>query len=293
MTTRVFTAAVLGTLAGCIPDLPNPENPCAPYPETGLFKHTVSQEGGGDRVAYVWVPEGAGPRPVVVMLHGAGGNHRRIADTTQWIRQANQHGMVVVFPNGRGIVRAWNAGGCCGFSGEERNAVEDVAFLDALTEQVSQRTCGAEVLASGYSAGGMMVHRWGCESDVPDAVMPVAGPLMVDTCEGEPKPIRHYHGTEDPTVPIEGGPSRRNTMDYRSAEESLAIWRVRNECSDAEPTVFEDGDVVCQQWDCAARTELCEVVGWDHRWPGGVNRQAGEHDATREGSAWFRDVYDL
>ena len=188
---------------------------------------------------------------------------------------------------------SWNAGGCCGFSSEERNDVADVAFLDAITEQVSERTCGAEVLAAGFSAGGMMTHRWGCESDIPDALLPAAGPVMVDQCEGEPKPIRHYHGTEDPTVPIEGGASPRNSMDYRSADASMEFWRVRNACTDAEPTIVEDGDVVCQQWDCAARTELCEVVGWGHQWPGGSNRAPGQHDATRDGYAWFQDTLDL
>jgi len=88
------------------------------------------------------VPTGAGdPRPVVLNLHGGGGNaesHRR------WTRMgaaADRRGFVAVYPNGTGATSGrllvWNAGTCCGRAPAQ--GVDDVGFLLADARSLAER----------------------------------------------------------------------------------------------------------------------------------------------------------
>ena len=278
-------------LVGCIPELPILDDPCVAWDEPGIYSLTIDRPDTKKRKAYVNIPPGAGPRPVVVMLHGAGQSLERIADATRWIRLGKDEGAVVVFP--KGIWQSWNAGYCCAIAREDARDIDDVGNLDELARTVRERTCGTEVLASGFSNGGMMVHRWACQGTQVDAVLPAAGMLMEDqACNGPPVPIRHYHGLADETVPFEGGTSQRGLADYPSVEDAMAVWRQRNQCTDTVET-FEIGDTTCQSWDCdGASTELCTLSGFGHLWPGGANRGPNQTDATTDGYAWFREPFE-
>jgi polyhydroxybutyrate depolymerase len=273
--------------SGCLTELPVVGDPCAAWDKPGLYELTIEREDTKNRKAVVYMPEGPGPHPVVTMLHGAGQTNDDIGESTQWIRNAGQEGAVVVFP--QGILRSWNAGECCLVAAEGRRAIDDVGYLEELARTVKERTCGAEHLVGGFSNGGMMAHRWACEGKEVDAVMPSAGPLWLTEaeCQGPPVPIRHYHGSNDTTVPFEGGQSARGRVVYPSIDASMEIWRNRNGCSTEEPEVVVDGDTTCRIWSCDVPTETCLIQGMGHQWPGGANRGPLQHDATVDGYAWF------
>lgn len=283
-------------LSACLPSLPVLDDPCAPFPEPGLYLHRVDTDDGG-RKAYVYVPEGSGPRDLIVALHGAGESASDFGAVTRFMAASEEQGggYVSVFPQGKGFpLNAWNAGDCCGGVDEHNGDVDDVAFLDQLVDEVVPLVCGARVLATGFSNGAMLAHRWACRSDRVDGAMPVSGPLLVDACDGPPLPIRHVHGLADTRVPFSGGGGDGLGGNvYPPVDETMAIWQTRNGC-DTTLAPVEDirGETTCTTWSCTATTTLCTVAGWDHRWPGGIHADALTSDATTDAWSWFQDQAD-
>lgn len=282
-------------LGGCVATLPDVADPCAAWDEPGLYRLKIDPDDSRTRKTWVYVPPQAGPRDIVVMLHGGAQSSRKFSDVTSFIPLAREEGFVAVFPDGLGWpLRSWNAGACCGTTGEDRRNIGDAEFLDQLVRELSPRVCGDRVLASGFSNGAMMAHRWACEGEAVDAVAPVAGPLTSepDRCDGAPLPIRHYHGTADTVVPAKGGSG--GTLEehhFRSVEETMAVWRGRNQCTDDPPVFTRIGeDTMCAAWTCGAPTELCLIEGWPHAWPGGIHAERTDADATRTIWSWFNGL---
>ena len=268
-------------LAGCLRDLPDLADPCAPFPDPGLYRTKIERPDSRKRDPYVYVPGSAGPRDLVVLLHGAGMNGPDMADISGFVPLADREGFVVVYPNGLGWpLRDWNAGEAYD------NGVDDVAFLDALVEQVSPKVCGARVFAAGFSNGSMMAQRWACEGESVDAVGGASGPLMVGGCGSGPVPVRYYHGTADPTVPIAGGEgSTLRDVVFPSADAAMGVWREVNGCAPAGETVETTGDTTCTTYACQAPTVQCVIDGWGHRWPGGA-AAARTTSAGATGALW-------
>ena len=274
-------------LSGCLPSLPNLDDPCGPWPDASRL-YRVSVEADQSRRPYIYVPStDPGPRDIVMLLHGAGATGPKFEEVAQYEALADAKGFVLIYPNGLGWpLRTWNAGP--GFESE----ADDVAFLDEIVRELSPKVCGRRVFAAGFSNGAMMAHRWGCEGELPpDAISVASGPLMVSDCgKAVPTPVRHYHGTEDTIVPMQGGEGTTKTgIVFPSVFEMMDTWREINECSDAEPDMWQNGDTECASWKCAVPTELCLINGWPHLWPGGIRSSGTDADVTS--ASW--DFFDL
>jgi len=280
---RVAIPALI-LLSACIQKLPEQDAPCKRWEAPGLYTYTTQVE-GKKRHAYVHVPDSVGPRDLVFAIHGAGQTRQEFAAATRFISLSEREGFVTVFPKGTGFLRkSWDGV-------EEARKVDDVAFLDQLAAELSRQVCGGEVLGTGFSFGGLMAHRWACEGSQVDAIVPAAGVVGSPTCAGDPVPIRHYHGDADTAIAYEGTHFPIYNVDLISVEASMEVWRTRNLCDpDAPPETWIEGDTTCQAWSCAAPTELCTLEGWGHRWPGGANRGARQHDATTASWQWFQDL---
>lgn len=276
---------------GCLPQLPELDDPCGAWPDPGLFRVKIDEASSPVRKPYVYVPSGAeGPRDIVFLLHGAGATGPLMEEATQFQKLADEKGFVLVYPNGLGWpTRTWNSG--TGFDDDH----DDVLFLDDLALEVSARVCGRRLFATGFSNGAMMAHRWACEGKgVIDAIAPVSGTLLVDDCTTGPIPVKHYHGTEDTVVRPEGGAGTvLRDVSFTSVNDTMEIWRTINECTDAPPEVTRNGDTECTAWDCTEPTVLCWVEGWDHHWPGGVYSAKTDANATGEIWDWFDEVVPL
>lgn len=279
---------ILAGLMGCgvfVPALPEVADPCAEWAAPGLYDVRLDTT-DGTRRPMVYVPASKGPRDLVVLLHGAGGNGRGMLDVTAFRKAADEEGFVVLIPNGQGFpTRAWNADDDPDGADLEADA-DDVSFLDRLVDEVSPQVCGARTLGVGFSNGAMMVHRWGCESTVVDAVAPVAGPLLLDACPGPPRPLLGLHGTADEVVPIDGGEGGFGYT-FPAIDETIGEWRRRNQCAPDPAEVVRNGDTTCTFYDCAVSTAFCRIEAWPHRWPGGANTELTEADATRRIWDWF------
>jgi polyhydroxybutyrate depolymerase len=285
----VFPQILLAML-GCEPGLAIPPDPCREPLEAGW--HRLDIPGSWRPRPLIYVPATTGPRDLVVALHGNNATAEQFAQTTRLPTLADLEGFAVVFPQGLGLQRSsWNAGpSCCG----EANwlGLDDVAYLDLVTATAASALCGRKVLATGFSNGAMMLQRWSCEGHGPDAIAPATGPFMADParCAQQPVPVRVYHGRNDTRIPADGGRGDRGTYDFRSVEQTMAVHRERNRCTDSPPRQQVSGDTTCFAWQCEASTVLCLVDTAVHSWPGGRNHTRSNAGATGAVWTWFGNV---
>jgi poly(3-hydroxybutyrate) depolymerase len=147
------------------------------------------------------VPAGRVRATVVIALHGytAGPDQVRTAlGTDAW---ADELAATLVYPIGLGARSSWNAGGCCGSAA--RSDIDDVGYLSRLITGL--RGQGAErVFLVGYSNGGMLAYRVGCERpELIDGIAVVNATITVGTCDGAFDAL-HLAGELDPAVPVDG-----------------------------------------------------------------------------------------
>lgn len=241
--------------------------------------------GGRDRTAYVHLPLGydpTRPSPVVLLFHGLTMNARWQADVSDVDAVADLHGFVAVYAEGTSVPQGWNAGDCC--APASTSGVDDVAFVATLLDRLEAELCvdADRVFATGFSNGGFLSHRLGCElSDRIAAIGPVSGVLGVADCApSRPMPVMHVHGTSDLIVPYAGG----GVTGFRGAQASVDAWASRNQCPPGAPAqVLAIGDSRCEQRvGCAdgADVVLCTVAGGGHQWPGGDGIPGGGHTST-------------
>lgn len=258
---------------------------------------------GGRQRSYL-VLDGAAtaPAPVVIVLHGGGGNAQNAIRMTGFDRLASREGIVAVFPNGTrgrdsaGRLLTWNAGHCC--ASAMRDQVDDVGFIAAIIDQLAAagRADRSRVFVTGMSNGGIMAHRLGRELSARLAgVAPVVAAVFGD--EGPPAgpvPAFIVVGAEDEVVPAAGGPlqlrailGRQRAADrpVAPAIDQAAYWARHNGCG-ASPTRTRTPAAEQTVWSgcrSGAAVEFHRVLGSGHAWPGG---QPGRRGADQPSTAF-------
>ncbi|MBS1196469.1 MAG: hypothetical protein H6R18_254 [Proteobacteria bacterium] len=218
-------------------------------------------------------------RPLVMVLHGGGGNAENAARMSGMSAIADREGFLVVYPNGSGKLRnallTWNAGNCCGKAFEEQ--VDDVGFLNSVIDHVAQRhpVDPRRIYVTGMSNGGMMSYRLGCETPARfAAIAPVAGAMNVDCKPAVPLSVIAFHGTADEHVLYAGGvPTKSRLAGSRvdtAVRDTIKFWSTRNACHTYSREMIHE--VKTEIWNqCRAGTtvELVTLEGFGHAWPGG------------------------
>jgi polyhydroxybutyrate depolymerase len=233
---------------------------------------------GQQRTYQVHLPpayDGQHNLPLVLALHGAGGDGKGMAKLTHFNTVADQGSFIVVYPDG--INRRWSYDKALG-------GVDDVGFLVALVEQLEKDYTidQQRVFVAGISNGGGMVEVLACErSDLFAAFADVAatlGSTAARLCHpARPIPFLMIHGTDDPLVPYNGGDFKGTTL--LSAPASAQVWATLDGCN-ATPAVTNLPDKVndgthiqqntytgCQQ---GSAVVFYVVQGGGHAWPGGI-----------------------
>ena len=237
---------------------------------------------GRERAYLVHLPPAIGnsPLPLVLVLHGGGGNAANAARMTQMSALADKENFIVVYPNGSGrlddTLLTWNSGNCCGYALD--NSVDDVGFIRALIEKLQRDypIDARRVYATGISNGGMMSYRLACElSDKIAAIAPVAGALNVECKPAQPVSVIAFHGTNDQNVPYNGGVGSKSIDPHPRTDQSVAyaltFWSQFDQCAPT-PRRDERGSIVHDTYaNCANGTgvELYTINGGGHAWPGG------------------------
>lgn len=227
-------------------------------------------------------PAPASGLPLVLVLHGGGGNADNAETMTGFTAKARQENFIVAYPEGTGRFKhallTWNAGHCCGPAMQQH--VDDVGFIRALIERMvtDHGVDPKRVYVTGMSNGAMMAHRLGIElSDRIAAIAPVVGTLFGD----EKKPPNAVaalmiNGRLDANVPAQGGaPGGRFSNAWDGAPTLPALsqasfWAAANGCQPA-PETTTHGAVTRSRYICAndRDVELLLLADNGHAWPGG------------------------
>jgi len=246
---------------------------------------------GRTRSYLVHVPPQAdsGPLPVVVSLHGGGGNAQQHRRSSGMDAAADRDGYIAVYPNGTGRyderLLTWNAGSCCGYA--QAQNVDDVGFISALLDDLARRAAidPRRIYISGHSNGGMMAHRLGAA--LPEriaAIASVAGAHMPVFGHGRALPVLQIHSVDDPRALYQGGQGPRFPFtDIRvlhpAVDAMLSAWVRHDGCDPIarEREFRESGGHTARllvYGNCrdGAEVALWKLTGAGHGWPGAAPR---------------------
>lgn len=273
----MLLSMLLGFVAGASPA--GRGNPASEQKQT--LKHD-----GVDRTYVVRTPGGLAKHdtrvPLVLVLHGGGGNAGNAERMTGFTAKAEEEGFIVVYPEGTGRFRkrhlTWNAGHCCGKA--MKDGVDDVGFIRALIDKlvVDYPIDPNRIYVTGMSNGGMMTHRLGIElSDELAAIAPVVAAIFGDESR-PPHPVSALmiNGMLDASVPKDGGPTGGrfprawDGTPTRPALEQAAFWAEADGCR-GEPDPVDGGRYLSWQVRCPGgkAVEIYLLKDAGHAWPGG------------------------
>jgi len=225
--------------------------------------------------------------PLVVALHGGGGNGQKMDKLSRLSLLADQHGFIVAYPDA--VEHHWNDGRGLNKYRSQKDNIDDVGFISRMIDAIAgeYNINKDRVYVTGASNGAMMSLRLGCElAHKITAIAPVIGSMpenIVAQCApARPMPLMMINGTDDPLVPWEGGYVhifRKKLGKIISVPQTIDFWVARNGCS-ADPQITKAPDIdpddgtsvqksVYRQCADGADVVLYEIEGGGHTWPGG------------------------
>ncbi len=232
----------------------------------------------------------ARPAPLILNLHGAGGDGPRQRRYSGFDGVAALYDVVVAYPSAPD--RRWNDGRWDALGKADLAARDDVGWLsDLVAELVAAGIADPDqIFAIGHSNGGAMVRRLTC--DAPDllagaAIVSTTLLIGLDCANVRSVPTTYFMGTDDRIAPFNGRKTGKesiipwNTGRAFSASASASLIAAQNGCGIAEPTVMNDDPndgVVVVRHDhqfCRAPFVFYEMRGGGHAWPGAPEVQNG------------------
>jgi polyhydroxybutyrate depolymerase len=259
---------------------------------------------GQERKYLLFVPESynpSNPTPLVISIHGFAEWPAHQMDLSGWNRLADEHGFIVVYPSGSGFPKRWVINSQSGTPSER---LVDVRFISDLIDKLSgeYNIDSSRIYANGLSNGGGMSALLACElSERIAAVGGVSGAYLFspDDCNpSRPVPMIAFHGTADPIVPYQGGPSSSFDIPFPAVPAWIEVWAGRNGCSLPPVELTSQGEVSGVQYtgcEQNAQVVFYTIEGGGHSWPGGdplpqwiVGHTTQDVDATQLMWEFFR-----
>ena len=207
------------------------------------------------------------PVPLLIALHGTGGNGNVIKQQTGFNQLAEQKGFIVVYPDG--VKQHWDAR-----RGNQPETTNDVGFISALIDDLGNRYSidRRRIYATGFSNGGTFTHRLACElSNTITAIAVVSATMpenLTSRCQAaKPIPVLLIHGTKDEAIPY--ATAGRGLL---SVPDTFKYWSTHNRCSPLpkELPLTIPGIQTKTYGQCASQTSvvLHSIEGGGHEWAG-------------------------
>ena len=247
------------------------------------------------------------PTPLVISMHAGALWPVAQMETSQWNKMADGHGFIVVYPSGttlRGggtgvLPKVWRMrpGGA--------GLMANVRFISELidTLEAAYNIDPTRIYANGFSNGGAMAFALSCALSHRIAAVGTVAAAQDRPwswcADPRPVPMIMFHGTADPLVPYNGGPSWVSPRPFPSVLTWAANWARRNRRGPNPVESVVATDVTRLEYtDCAddAAVVLYTVQGGGHSWPGGkpmpewiAGSTSSGIDATSQMWAFFRE----
>jgi len=246
-----------------------------------------------DRQVSMYTPDtiAQGPLPLILMFHGIMSSPPDVEAKARLQTKSNGR-YLIAYPYGIGSLRSFNGAGCC-----DENGPDDVAFAKEIVLELEALGCARayDSFVTGFSNGGFMSHRIGCEAGYrPDnepwfrAIAPHSGLLgwydatPYQCTSPQAVPIMSFHGATDRTVPISGAnPNPLSPAVWQSFVSTRDTWARHNGCSSPRE-ISRAPSTTCTAFSCPAGTsvEFCLAEGLGHNWMGNQNPEQ-DYDATK------------
>ena len=230
-----FVILIFSAVAFVTGIIPNQANACGPDTNCMI----------GDRHYRIRMPEGHdGETKVgaIFFMHGYRGSARGIMRNKRIGKAVSDMGLALIAP--KAAYDDWALPG----SPSEKEPVE-LEYFDALIEDVSAKFAidTARIMATGFSAGGMMVWNLACDrGDMFAGYAPISGTFWEPTptsCSSAPVNLIHTHGKTDRTVPLEG----RKILATKQGSVPAVLEMYSRNGSYANPKSFVVGDLECEE----------------------------------------------
>lgn len=144
----------------------------------------------------------------IIFAHGYRGSAAGTMRNARLVALADTLGVAVVAADaGRAD---WQLPGAP--SAPEANGTAPLLYVDALRRALIDRfdVDPERIVVAGFSSGGMLVWHLACHrGDVFRGFVPLSGTFwapLPQTCPTTAVDLVHYHGTDDPVVPLDGRP---------------------------------------------------------------------------------------
>jgi polyhydroxybutyrate depolymerase len=248
---------------------------------SGVSEQSLTSK-GRERSFRLFVPQGYDgrtPLPLVLDLHGSGGNSAG---------QARNSGFETLAASERVIVATLQAGA----EGNRWNVPvtaerpDDVAYVSDVIDHVAAQVCTdlTRVYATGFSGGARMSSLLACRLGLRiAAIAPMAGLRWPGPCDGPPVPVLTFHGLADPQNTYEGHAEGRGAEWLESVPEALAGWARHNGCDGDAILDDPPGPLSTLRYEgCDAEVRLVRIDGLAHVWA------RDEIDATAAMWEFFR-----
>lgn len=218
----------------------------------------------GNRSYRIILPEGhdnVTSIPAIIFVHSYRGTAAGVMGNDKLTKMATQSGFAFIAVQAAGP--EWNIPSIP--SGDELADIDELAYFDAVSEEISRKFAidPSRVIVAGFSSGAMMVWYLACHRGNSYAgFVPMSGTFwepLPTTCPTIPSNLIHYHGRQDPVVPLGG----RQIKDAHQGDVMQAIELVAG-LSDYMPATPErvDGAECSRQVDDRHRIlELCLFTG--------------------------------